>query len=48
MRSGPDLEERFHATDGNVYHVDPVAWRLGPLRPAFGFGGYETPVPASS
>ena len=45
VRSGPELERRFHATDGNVYHVDPVAWRLGPLRPAFGFGGYATPVP---
>jgi phytoene dehydrogenase-like protein len=44
VRSGPELEERFHATDGNVYHVDPVAWRLGPLRPGFGFAGYETPV----
>ncbi len=45
VRSGPELHERCHATDGNVYHVDPVVWRLGPLRPAFGFMGYETPVP---
>ena len=44
VRSGPDLGRRFHATDGNVYHVDPVVWRLGPLRPAFGFFGYQTPV----
>jgi phytoene dehydrogenase-like protein len=43
--SAPDLEERFHAVDGNVYHVDPVAERFGPLRPAAGFGNYETPVP---
>lgn len=44
VRSGPDLGERFNATDGNVYHVDPVAARFGPLRPAFGFGSYKTPV----
>ena len=48
VRSGPDLEERFHATDGNVYHVDPVAWRLGPLRPAFGFRAIGRRFPASS
>ncbi|HYF24205.1 MAG TPA: NAD(P)/FAD-dependent oxidoreductase [Baekduia sp.] len=40
-----DLEERFHVPDGNVYHVEPAAARFGPLRPALGFGGYETPVP---
>lgn len=43
--SAPDLEERFHVPDGNVYHVEPAAMRFGPLRPAQGFGGYETPVP---
>ena len=43
--SAPDLEERFHVPDGNVYHVEPTAMRFGPLRPAQGFGGYETPVP---
>ncbi|WP_205698862.1 NAD(P)/FAD-dependent oxidoreductase [Conexibacter sp. SYSU D00693] len=40
-----DLEERFHVPDGNVYHVEPAAARFGPLRPAQGFGAYETPVP---
>lgn len=43
--SAPELEERFHAIDGNVYHVDPLAQRFGPLRPAIGLGSYETPVP---
>jgi phytoene dehydrogenase-like protein len=45
IMSAPDLEERFRAPDGNVYHVDPIALRFGPLRPAWGFGGYKTPVP---
>ena len=45
MFSAPDLEERFNVPDGNVYHVEPVGMRFGPLRPAQGFGGYETPVP---
>ena len=40
-----DLESRFGAPDGNVYHVDPIITRFGPLRPAMGFGGYQTPVP---
>ncbi len=43
--SAPDLETRFNVPDGNVYHVEPAAMRFGPLRPAQGFGGYETPVP---
>ena len=43
--AAPDLEERFNVPDGNVYHVEPAAMRFGPLRPAQGFGGYETPVP---
>lgn len=42
---GPDLEKRFHAPHGNVYHVDPLLLRFGPLRPAMGFGSYKTPVP---
>jgi phytoene dehydrogenase-like protein len=42
--SAPDLEERFNVPDGNVYHVEPVGMRFGPLRPAQGFGGYEMPV----
>ena len=40
-----DLEQRFAAPQGNVYHVDPIITRFGPLRPAAGFGGYKTPVP---
>jgi phytoene dehydrogenase-like protein len=38
------FEERFRAPDGNVYHVDPIATRFGPLRPAVGLAGYRTPV----
>ena len=30
---------------GNVYQADLSLMRLGPLRPALGFGGYATPVP---
>jgi phytoene dehydrogenase-like protein len=41
----PDIEERFHAIDGSVYHVDPVVTRFGATKPAWGFGGYSTPVP---
>jgi phytoene dehydrogenase-like protein len=42
---GPELQERFNAPHGNVYHVDPLLFRFGPLRPAMGFGSYKTPVP---
>ncbi len=41
---GPDLEARFNAPAGNVYHVDPLPTRFGPLKPALGFGSYLTPV----
>jgi phytoene dehydrogenase-like protein len=41
----PDIEERFWAIDGSVYHVDPVISRFGPLKPAEKFAGYHTPVP---
>ena len=41
---GPDIEARFNAPWGNVYHVDPLPSRFGPLKPALGFGGYKTPV----
>jgi phytoene dehydrogenase-like protein len=41
----PDIATRFNVPGGNVYHVDPAGMRFGPLRPATGFGGYETPVP---
>jgi phytoene dehydrogenase-like protein len=44
QQSPLDLEARFRSPDGNVYHVDPVATRFGPLRPAPGFAGYRTPV----
>jgi phytoene dehydrogenase-like protein len=40
----PDIEARFWAIDGNVYHVDPVITRFGPLKPARGLAGYDTPV----
>jgi phytoene dehydrogenase-like protein len=39
------LEQRFRAPQGNVYHVDPIITRFGPLRPAAGLAGYKTPVP---
>jgi phytoene dehydrogenase-like protein len=45
VMSAPELEQRFNVPDGNVYHVEPVGMRFGPLRPAQGFGSYETPVP---
>jgi len=41
----PDIQERFHAEAGSVYHVDPVVTRFGPAKPAWKFGGYSTPVP---
>jgi phytoene dehydrogenase-like protein len=41
---GPDLEARFNAPWGNVYHVDPLPTRFGPLKPALGLGAYKTPV----
>ena len=43
--SPKDLEDRFGAPDGNVYHVDPIISRFGPARPAIGLGGYKTPIP---
>lgn len=42
--AAPDLEKRFWAADGNVYHVDALPMRSGPLRPTLGLGGYMTPV----
>lgn len=41
---GPDIEQRFNAPAGNVYHVDPLITRFGPLKPAMGLGAYRTPV----
>lgn len=40
----PDVEERFWAIDGSVYHVDPTISRFGPNKPVAGFAGYRTPV----
>jgi phytoene dehydrogenase-like protein len=40
----PDIEERFWAVDGSVYHVDPTLSRFGPNKPVAGFAGYRTPV----
>ncbi|RHW25696.1 NAD(P)/FAD-dependent oxidoreductase [Nocardioides immobilis] len=40
----PDIEERFWAIDGSVYHVDPTISRFGPNKPVAGFAGYATPV----
>jgi len=45
FRTPQDIAERFHAVDGNVYHVDALATRFGPLRPAWGLSSYRTPVP---
>jgi phytoene dehydrogenase-like protein len=39
------LASRLRVTNGCVEHVDFSPFRQGPLRPAFGFGGYRTPVP---
>jgi phytoene dehydrogenase-like protein len=41
---GPDIEARFNAPWGNVYHVDPLPTRFGPLKPALGLGAYKTPI----
>ena len=40
----PDIEERFWAIDGSVYHVDPTISRFGPNKPVAGLAGYKTPV----
>jgi phytoene dehydrogenase-like protein len=40
----PDIEERFWAIDGSVYHVDPTLSRFGPNKPVAGLSGYTTPV----
>jgi phytoene dehydrogenase-like protein len=40
-----DISARTGVRNGNVYHVDVTLTRLGPMRPALGFGGYRTPVP---
>jgi phytoene dehydrogenase-like protein len=45
VESPPEMMERTSVPTGNVYQVDMTLMRLGPLRPARGFGGYRTPVP---
>ena len=44
MLGGPDIEERFNAPAGNVYHVDPLITRFGPMKPAPGLGAYRLPI----
>jgi phytoene dehydrogenase-like protein len=39
-----DIRELMHVTGGCHPHVDQVLSRSGPLRPALGLGGYQTPV----
>ncbi len=41
-----DIRELMHVTGGCHPHVDQVLSRSGPLRPALGLGGYQTPVKA--
>jgi phytoene dehydrogenase-like protein len=45
VESPLDLHRRTHVTGGQVWHVDLTLSRVGPLRPAYGFGGYRTPIP---
>jgi phytoene dehydrogenase-like protein len=40
----PDIEKRFWAINGSVYHVDPYLTRFGAARPAIGLAGYEIPA----
>ena len=40
----PEMEQRTGSTNGCWAHVDWNLFRLGPLRPAIGLGGYRTPV----
>lgn len=40
-----EISEAKSLRFGNVYQVDLCLTRMGPLRPALGFGGYRTPVP---
>ncbi|OLL73450.1 Beta-carotene ketolase [Pseudonocardia sp. Ae168_Ps1] len=44
VTSPADFEDRFAAPAGAYFHVDMLIDRLGALRPARGFGGYDTPV----
>jgi phytoene dehydrogenase-like protein len=35
---------RHYSSTGSLVHVDFTPFRMGPLRPAWGLGGYRTPV----
>jgi phytoene dehydrogenase-like protein len=39
-----DLTRRTTTVNGCLYHVDHLATRMGPLRPALGVAGYRTPL----
>ena len=39
-----DLAARYNASNGCVLHVDWDLTHIGPLRPAWGLGGYRTPI----
>lgn len=39
-----DRAQRVGTNNGCIYHVDFLPTRVGPLRPALGFGRYRTPV----
>jgi phytoene dehydrogenase-like protein len=39
-----DLQLRLGAENGCIYHVDQAVTRLGPARPAVGWGGHRTPI----
>jgi phytoene dehydrogenase-like protein len=44
VHTSADIARRYTVTNGSVYHVDWTPSRLGPLRPAWGLGGYRTPL----
>lgn len=39
-----EMSARLGVRNGSVFHVDLTLTRVGPLRPAWGFGGGRTPV----
>lgn len=43
--AAPDIEKRFFAIDGSVYHVEPYLTRFGAGRPMMGMADYKTPIP---
>lgn len=45
VESPDEITARTRIRNANVYHVDMSLTRMGPLRPALGFGGYRTPLP---